>query len=151
MPDYIFDPKNTERRKEDFLKSFKPKIILPGQYKKNLSRKEIIENFLNEGWLPENQAGLKPWLSDLLEKFSVELLLHNKNGISGNLIFSNLNSSSKRKIVELDIVPTKPIKTKIELNEIEGDLGTDVKFLKLNEIKHHQVYDDRYQICEGCD
>lgn len=125
------------------------KIILSTEYEKRISRKDLIENFLKNGCLTQKQSiGMKPWLEDLLNDFAIEVLLHAKHGDIDQLL-SGTNSAIRHKkesSFPLALVAHKPKKMKITLDEIEGDLDSDVKLISLKDVPLKS--EERYN---GCD
>lgn len=131
------------------------RILLPGDIYKPKSRSEFIEEFL-EGWLDERQMkGMSPYFKDMLNTYTIEVLLYSQRFGIDKLLLDIGNSKSPPKTYPLVLAkaePLKPKKMKVDLEEVNGDLASNTKTLLVSEIdsKKHLKNDD--DICHGgCD
>lgn len=139
-------PTKTNIFGEKILGFTEPKIILPEMYNDSLTRTEIIDRFLKTGWVPKkDEENIKKWFAKMLDEFSLELLLHAKHGGIDRLLTNTKIESRQRNRFETiyKVKPKKPRVYKIEVEEIEGELDSQAKTIKLQDIPNAS-YDDCY-------
>ncbi len=119
------------------------KILLPGEFKK-ASRKELIDKFLND-WLTEKQqTGMKPWCAEMLDAFATELLLNVQMGGMDRFLMGNTFSAASthwssiaahmknQSRFNLPLVPPKPKKMKVDIEDLGSDLTSEVRLLPVH-------------------
>lgn len=110
-------------------------IILPENYK-NLSRKELIDQFLNE-WLTKKQVkGMRPWFVEMLNAFATELAIHSGSQNFGSLLGERfLSKGTKYPLAIIPEATKKPFLAKVGIEEIGGGLTSGVKVVPTREIE----------------
>jgi hypothetical protein len=108
------------------------KILIPGDYQR-LSKRDLIEKFLSE-WLTSKQLSSEgEWFRAMLETFYDEIT------VQQSLHFPMQNNfwpaQKKGYTHSLRMVPPKPTRTKIEIEEVEGGLGDNAKLISLTAAK----------------
>jgi hypothetical protein len=124
------------------------KILLPGDFNKPTTRKELIEKFMKEWLTKRQQESMGIWVRDLLQAFSTDLLLHAQQTGIQNMLMDNMGlmttegaktvlRSRGEKHYPLAIItkPKKPVKVPVTLEEVGGDLESDAKVVPTNEVK----------------
>jgi hypothetical protein len=131
------------------------RILLPNDVYKPKSRSKFIEEFL-KSWLNERQMkGMSPYFKDMLNAYTVEILLYSQRfGVDKLLLDIGDSKSTPPKTYPLVLTkaePKKPKKMKVDIEEVNGDLASNTKTLLVSEIDNsHSKNDD--DICYGgCD
>jgi len=121
------------------------KILLPGDFKKR-DRKELINKFL-KNWLTEKQQeGMGPWFAEMLDAFATELLLNVQMGGLDRFMFGMFSPTSnawshiadsmkKSSKFNLPLVPQKPKKMKVDIEDLGSDLTSHVRLLPVHKPK----------------
>lgn len=113
------------------------RILLPNDIYKPKSRSQFIEEFL-QSWLNERQMkGMSPYFKDMLNAFTVEVLLYSQRFGVDKLLLDINDKSPPPKTYPLMLAkaePVKPKKMKVDLEEVDGDLASNTKTLLVSKI-----------------
>lgn len=136
----------TKRKPTDMI----GKILIPGELKKK-SHKELIDSFLAE-WLTDKQLEMSgQWFREMLQAFQTELMLHSglNNGFMDKLhldpwqLIRKTGAQPKSKLsLPLVTEPKKFKRAVVELEEVGGDLASEAKLIRVDEITNTETQPD---------